>query len=213
MPKSSGVRQPTFTLVPGTAKFRLAELLHFSRRRRTWTQFTQCDWSVVSGFYRLSGHGLSDAYYSEFLIKSYHRAIVGGPAIAQLIAQLQRGIRGVRIAHCRVVLRQRPLTAVSNAGFVIQAWMSHLSPKLNEQFRLDCTYATAKADELASQVQVSLRIRSPGKAVGSVPKDCVATMWLKRNIEKLVDVGGFVLITGMTPAQLTGRAKICLSVG
>ncbi len=44
-------------------------------------------------------------------------------------------------------------------------------------------------------------------------KDHVAALSLKPSAEVHKDVGAFVLQTGMSPAQLSTTAKICLSVG
>ncbi|MGR3660505.1 MAG: peptidoglycan-binding domain-containing protein [Paracoccaceae bacterium] len=114
-------------------------------------------------------------------------------------------------SHCNTV----SLLTNSNGGFVTEASMSDPSLVLNEQFCLARTYAIALGEDLASQVQgfSSAQIAKQCAAFGPVLKDYVAEISLKTQQEVLQNINGFVLNSGMSPPQLTGTAKICLSVG
>lgn len=114
-------------------------------------------------------------------------------------------------SHCNQV----SLLTNSNGGFVTEASMSDPSFALNEQFCLARTYAIAEGEQLASNVQgaTSADIATQCEAFGPAMKDHVAALSLKPHTEVMQDVSGFILSTGMSPAQLSGTAKICLSVG
>lgn len=210
--------------------------------------------------------GRLNPYERDFLITSYHRAIVGGAATNQLIAGNPLGSRGLLItyrdqlagtqattivpgttvvvtpqvvqpattteaaassdtlpnfmgqsgslslaSHCNTI----SLLTNSNSGFVTEASMSDPNLALNEQFCLARTYAISQGEELASKVQgfSSGQIAKQCAAFGPVLKEHVAGLSLKPQHEVLQGVGGFVLQSGMSPAQLAGTARICLSVG
>ena len=114
-------------------------------------------------------------------------------------------------SHCNKV----SLLTNSNGGFVTEASMGDPNQALNEQFCLARTYAIAQGEELASQVQgfSAGQIAQQCAAFGPAMKEHVAGLSLKSEQDVLQGVGGFVLQSGMSPAQLAGTAKICLSVG
>lgn len=114
-------------------------------------------------------------------------------------------------SHCNTV----SLLTNSNGGFTTLASMNDAGFALNEQFCLARTYAIAKGEELAGNVQgfTPQQIAAQCEGFGPAMKDQVAALSLKSQDEVLKDVGGFVLQSGMSPAQLSGTAKICLSVG
>ncbi|MGB5558011.1 MAG: peptidoglycan-binding protein, partial [Paracoccaceae bacterium] len=114
-------------------------------------------------------------------------------------------------SHCNTV----SLLTNSNGGFTTLASMNDAGFALNEQFCLARTYAIAKGEELAGKVQgfTPQQIAQQCAGFGPAMKDYVAALSLKPQDEVLKDVGGFVLKSGMSPAQLSGTAKICLSVG
>ena len=114
-------------------------------------------------------------------------------------------------SHCNKI----SLLTNSNGGFVTEASMGDPNQALNEQFCLARTYAIAQGEELASQVQgfSASQIAQQCAAFGPAMKEHVAGLSLKSEQEVLQGVSGFVLQSGMSPAQLAGTAKICLSVG
>lgn len=114
-------------------------------------------------------------------------------------------------SHCNTI----SLLTNSNGGFVTEVSMSDPNLALNEQFCLARTYAIAQGEELIAKVQgfSADQIAKQCATFGPLLKDHVAGMSLKSQQQVLQDVGQFVLKSGMSPAQLSGTAKICLSVG
>jgi hypothetical protein len=86
---------------------------------------------------------------------------------------------------------------------------------LAEQFCLARTYAMANGEELLQKVAgfTPDQIAEQCAAFGPVLKDHVAFLSLKPAEEVLAGVEGFVVQSGMSPAQLSGTAKVCLGVG
>lgn len=114
-------------------------------------------------------------------------------------------------SHCNKV----SLLTNTNGGFTTAASMTDARFALNEQFCLARTYAIAAGEDLAGKVSglSAEDIAAQCQAMGPVLKDHVAALSLKSRAEVLQGIGGFVLESGMSPAQLSGTAKICLSVG
>lgn len=114
-------------------------------------------------------------------------------------------------SHCNKV----SLLTNSNGGFTKASAITDANFALNEQFCLARTYAIADGEELISNVQgvAPAQITQQCEAFGPVLKDYVAEMSLQPMNDVIKNVSGFVLSTGMSPAQLAGTAKICLSVG
>ncbi|QFT59327.1 Putative peptidoglycan binding domain protein [Sulfitobacter sp. THAF37] len=124
---------------------------------------------------------------------------------------LGAGTQASLASHCNTV----SLITNTNGGFTTLATMSDPNVALNEQFCLARTYAIAKSEELASQVQgfTPDQIAQQCTGFGPAMKDKVAALSLKSRDAVVQDVSSFVLTTGMSPAQLQGTAKICLGVG
>lgn len=114
-------------------------------------------------------------------------------------------------SHCNKV----SLLTNTNGGFTTAASMTDASFALNEQFCLARTYAIASGEELAEKIPgfTPEQIARQCEAFGPALKDHVAALSLEPKQDVLKDVSGFVLNSGMSPAQLAGTAKICLSVG
>ena len=114
-------------------------------------------------------------------------------------------------SHCNQV----SLLTNSNGGFVTQATMSDPEFALNEQFCLARTYAITKGEDMARSLNgVSMpQLESQCAAFGPMLKSHITGLSLKPHDQIMQDVSSFVLTTGMSPAQLVGTAKICLSVG
>jgi len=114
-------------------------------------------------------------------------------------------------SHCNKV----SLLTSSNGGFTTLASMSDPEFALSEQFCLARTYAIAAGEDMATKVQgfTPDQIEAQCAAFGPAMQEHVAALSLKPAADVLRDVSGFVLQTGMSPTQLSGTAKICLSVG
>lgn len=113
-------------------------------------------------------------------------------------------------SHCNTVS-----LLTSTNGYTTAASMTDPGQALNEQFCLARTYAIARSEELVNQVsgftpaQVVEQCESFGPAL--IPY--VSALSLKPREAVVQDVSAFILGTGMSPAQLSGTAKICLGVG
>lgn len=114
-------------------------------------------------------------------------------------------------SHCSKI----NLLTNANGGFTTVSTLGDANFALNEQFCLARTYAIAQGEELIAKVQgVSVaQIEQQCDGLGATMKDLVAGISLKGSDELTRDVAGFVLQTGMSPAQLSGTAKICLATG
>jgi hypothetical protein len=84
-----------------------------------------------------------------------------------------------------------------------------------EQFCLARTYAMATGEELAAKVAgfTPQQIAEQCTAFGPVLAPHVSALSLKTRDEVMAGVQGFILGSGMSPAQLSGTAKVCLGVG
>ncbi len=107
------------------------------------------------------------------------------------------------------------LLTSSNGGFVTAATLSDPDFALAEQMCLTRTYAMAQGEELIAKVQGATpdQITAQCKAFGPVLKDHVLAVSLKSRDEVLQGVSSFILSSGMSPQQLAGTARVCLSVG
>ncbi len=201
-------------------------------------------------------------YEDNFLVTSYQRAMAGGYATTQAIAQNPMGARGLLkqyqqeqatavaptaapatpaapatvpaatpapngalpsfmgqgqvqsaslASHCTKV----SLMTNTNGGFVTQASMQDPKFALDEQFCLARTYAIAQGEDLEAKVQgfTPQQIAQQCKSLAPALKSEIAALSLKPEQAVLQDVSNFVLNSGASPAQLSGTAKICLSVG
>jgi peptidoglycan hydrolase-like protein with peptidoglycan-binding domain len=114
-------------------------------------------------------------------------------------------------SHCNTV----SLLTNTNGGFTTLASMTEPTQVLNEQFCLARTYAIAASEEMIAGVQgfTPAQIAAQCDSFGPAMKDHVAALSLKPLADVRQMVSGFVLSTGMSPAQLTATAQICLGVG
>ncbi len=114
-------------------------------------------------------------------------------------------------SHCNKV----SLLTSTNGGFVTAASMTDPVMALSEQFCLARTYAIAEGEDLAAKVQgfTPQQIAAQCDGFGPAMQPHLAALSVKPMPDVLQGVSGFVLQTGMTPAQLAGTARICLSVG
>lgn len=134
------------------------------------------------------------------------------PAASTLPSFMGQGVAPASLAsHCNKV----SLVTNSNGGFVTQVTMTDPSFALSEQFCLARTYAIAQGEDLVSKVAgfTPQQISEQCAGFGPVLKDHVSGLSLKSRDEVMQGVSGFVLGSGMAPAQLAGTARICLGVG
>lgn len=114
-------------------------------------------------------------------------------------------------SHCNQV----SLITNSNGGFVTEASLSDGRIALNEQFCLARTYAIAEGETMAAALKgvTPAQLEEQCRAFEPAMRDHVAALSLNSRDEVVQSVRGFVLQSGQSPAQLSGTAKICLSVG
>ncbi len=114
-------------------------------------------------------------------------------------------------SHCNQVA----LTTSANGGYTSASTLVDANFALNEQFCLARSYAISTGEELMAQVSGATpqQIAQQCQAFGPALQEHVAALSLSPMREVNDGVSGFVVQTGMTPSQLAGTAKICLSVG
>jgi peptidoglycan hydrolase-like protein with peptidoglycan-binding domain len=136
-------------------------------------------------------------------------AVAEDPALPSFMSPA--GANGSLAAECNKV----SLMTNTNGGMTTADGMQDANFALAEQFCLARTYAMAKGDELAQNVAgfTPDQIAEQCAAFGPVLKDHVAAVSLKPAEDVLAGVEGFILSSGMSPAQLSGTAKVCLGVG
>lgn len=136
-------------------------------------------------------------------------AVVAAPALPSFMNPT--GAKGSLASACN----QISLTTNTNGGFTTAEAMQDANFALAEQFCLARTYAMANSETLAQQVAgfTPDQIAEQCAAFGPVLKEHVAQVSLKPAEEVLAGVEGFILQSGMSPAQLSGTAKVCLGVG
>ncbi|WP_137112674.1 peptidoglycan-binding domain-containing protein [Rhodobacter sp. SY28-1] len=121
------------------------------------------------------------------------------------------GSKGSLASACN----QIGLTTTANGGLTTADAMQDANFALGEQFCLARSYAISRGDELTAQIAgfTPDQIAEQCAAFGPVLKDHVAALSLKPAADVLGGVEGFILSSGMSPAQLSGTAKVCLGVG
>ena len=103
----------------------------------------------------------------------------------------------------------------TNGGYVTEASMTDPTFALGEQFCLARTYAMATGEELAGKVAgfTPAQISEQCAGFGPVLAEHVVGLSMKTRDEVLTGVKSFIMGSGMSPAQLSGTAKVCLGVG
>lgn len=121
------------------------------------------------------------------------------------------GAKGSLASECN----QISLTTSSNGGLTTAEGMQDANFALGEQFCLARTHAMANGEALVQKVAgfSADQIAEQCGAFAPVLKEHVAALSLKPAAEVLAGVEGFILASGMSPAQLSGTAKVCLGVG
>ncbi len=133
------------------------------------------------------------------------------PALPNFLGDAGAGAGPSLASHCNKV----NLLTSTNGGFVTAATMTDPAVALNEQFCLARTYAISEGEELAARVQgfTPQQIAQQCAGIGTAMKAQVTALSVQPMADVLRSTSDFVLKTGMSPAQLVGTAKICLSVG
>lgn len=233
---------------------------------------------AISQYQVLLGYpptGQLTEYERTLLVAAYHRAIAGGPVVAQTVASHPLGMKGLLLVQRDEMAGILPVqpgvttaggtaagvtasaapalpslvaeaptpadpaalpsfmgsTAVqvslasqcnkvslmtnTNGGYTTAAAMTDPMFALSEQFCLARTYAMATGEDLAAKAVgfTAAQITEQCQAFGPALKDQVAALSLQPRDQVLAGVQAFVLKSGMSPAQLTGTAKVCLGVG
>ncbi|MEP3345340.1 MAG: peptidoglycan-binding domain-containing protein [Litoreibacter sp.] len=135
-----------------------------------------------------------------------------GSALSEGLPNFMGQTTAVSLAsHCNQV----SLLTSTNGGFMTTETMVDSNLALNEQFCLARTYAIAEGEQLSAKIQgfTPDQIARQCEGFGPALQEHVAATSLKPHTAVMQDVSGFVLSTGMSPVQLAGTAKICLSVG
>ncbi|MEM6889202.1 MAG: peptidoglycan-binding domain-containing protein [Pseudomonadota bacterium] len=120
------------------------------------------------------------------------------------------GAKASLASHCNTMS-----LLTSTNGYTTASGMTDPSQALNEQFCLARTYAISRSEELISQVSGFTPDQVAAQCEGFAPalQPYVAALSLKPREVVVQEVSGFILNTGMSPAQLAGTARICLGVG
>jgi peptidoglycan hydrolase-like protein with peptidoglycan-binding domain len=136
-------------------------------------------------------------------------AVAEEPALPSFMAT--GGAKGSLAASCD----QIGVKTTMNGGMTTAEAMQDANFALGEQFCLARTFAMAKGDELTAQIAgfTPDQIAEQCAAFGPVLKEHVAALSLKPAGDVLAGVEGFILSSGMSPAQLSGTAKVCLGAG
>ncbi len=114
-------------------------------------------------------------------------------------------------SHCNSV----NLITNTNGGFTTAAVMTDSRQALDEQFCLARTYAIAEGEQLMSSVAGFSKEQIEGQCgqLGTAMTAQIAALSLKSNAEVMADISNFILQNNLSPAQMVGTSKICLSVG
>lgn len=133
------------------------------------------------------------------------------PGLPSFMGQAAAATQVSLASHCSKV----SLVTNTNGGFVTQVTMQDPAFALSEQFCLARTYAITQSEELMAKVAgfTPAQIAEQCGGFGPAMADHVAAVSVTGRDAVLQGVSGFVLGSGMAPAQLAGTAKICLGVG
>ncbi|MEM9584195.1 MAG: peptidoglycan-binding domain-containing protein [Pseudomonadota bacterium] len=138
-------------------------------------------------------------------------ATAGAAAATGALPNFLGGAEAQSLAsHCNQVM----LVASTN-GYTTEANMTDGASVLGEQVCLARNYAITQGDQLAAAVKGATpqQIEAQCAQFGPILAPMVASLAVKPADQVTNDVNQFVQTSGMAPAQLSGTAKICLSVG
>lgn len=131
------------------------------------------------------------------------------PALPSFLGQ--SGMTVSLSSHCNQV----GLATTAAGGMVTLAAMADPNRALAEQFCLTRAHALAEGEAQSRNVPgfTPQQIAEQCAAFGPVMQDHVAALSLRPAAAVIEGVEGFVLQSGMDPAQLSATARICLGVG
>jgi len=114
-------------------------------------------------------------------------------------------------SHCSKV----SLLTNANGGFTQVSAITDPNMVMNEQLCMARAYAIDAGEQLVAGLQgvTMAQVEVQCAPYGPALKDYVSALSLKPRADVIRDVGGFVLNSGMDPAQLATTAKICLAAG
>ena len=113
--------------------------------------------------------------------------------------------------HCNKI----NLVTNTNGGYTKASDITDPAFALNEQFCLARIYAIAKSEDLSSKVTgiSAPEMQAQCETLGPSFKDQISALSLVSREDVVAQTGAKVLSTGMSPAQLSNTADICLGVG
>lgn len=114
-------------------------------------------------------------------------------------------------SHCSKV----SLLTNANGGFTQASAITDPNMVMNEQLCLARAYAIESGERLVEGLGGVTMAQAEAQCApfGPTLKEYVSSLSLKPRADVIREVGGFVLTSGMDPAQLTNTAKICLAAG
>lgn len=134
-----------------------------------------------------------------------------GTALAAFPDFMSGGDKLSLATHCNNV----SLITNTNGGFTTAALMQDRNQALNEQFCLARTYAISEGEQLLTKITgfSKEQIEAQCGQLGAAMTNEISSLSLKPNSEVMADVSSFVQKNNISPAQMMGTAKVCLSVG
>jgi hypothetical protein len=137
------------------------------------------------------------------------------PEVKSAAAMMPNFIGGPVEASMASFCNKTSLLTASSGGMVTAASLTDPAVAVGEQFCLARTYAIDEGERLTAQVQgVTLaQMQEQCAAFAPTMRDYVASVVAKDPEDATSDLQSFVIKSGMSPAQLSANAKICLSIG
>lgn len=180
---------------------------------------------AMAGGYQVSQQMATHPDGPRGLIKTYRTELAGAPAQPQQTQPMTTmASTGGALPNFGMAASPRSLSAhcdsvslvtSSQGGYTTVSNMTDPNVVLNEQFCLARIYAVAKSEDRIAGMQgvTSDQIAQQCQAFGPAMKAYVDNLGFKPMAALVQDVRGFIPSTGMTPAQLSLTAEVCLGVG
>lgn len=113
--------------------------------------------------------------------------------------------------HCNKI----SLITNTNGGYTNVSNIQDPVFALNEQFCLARIYAISKSEDMIGQVQgvSSAQMQSQCETLGPAFKEQISALSLGGRDQVMAKTSSTILAAGLSPAQLTHTAKICLGIG
>lgn len=183
---------------------------------------------AMAGGYQTSQQMATHPDGPRGLIKVYRAELAGTPAQPQatqpMTAMAAAPATGGALPNFGMAAAPRSLSAhcdsvslvtSSRGGYTTVSNMTDPNMVLNEQFCLARIYAVAKSEDHVAGMQgvTSDQIAQQCQAFGPAMKAYVDNLGYAPMAALMQDVRAFIPTTGMTPAQLSLTAEVCLGVG